>query len=683
MLSLRLRQICNRFLTHRSAATSNHVSKRRLCRLEPLEDRRLLSVTNFQPPEPLLYGPSLEPVTSELLLPVDSKTTFSNWTAPVVSSSKEVLLQDLATTTTTADGVTNYYAVIVGIGDYPDMINDLNYPANDAQEMRDTLLTGINWRPENITLLTDSNATTDAIISAIQDMASTVDADDTCLFYYAGHGIQDTDLAPLDESDGLDEILVTYDFLTSGGLSDDLLSSTLSELPTDQLFVAIDCCQAPGTTAATATTEVTIADGIADNLFADQTIGLIPRSYNPNQGVAITACAEGERSSESDAIEHAVFTYNLLESLKGWGDANDDGWVSAEEMFTFAEYNAVIEDPMAQPTIFDQYTGELPILQLASEMPEVIYYENFAVMSTDWGTVDGNGDGTTWTWFGDETMYEMVYYPTTTVYPVDGMGSPSVDCSGYDNLFFKMNHSVTSYNADLLLEVELVDSVMQRTKIWNETVNNEYDLGAVVLDISDVAANDPGLNMEWWLSGEIPTGAAAIWELIDVELRGSDTKDIRVSVLDQGTENSTTARARVDILAALSTDLTITLNSGDTDEVVTPEFVTILAGETTAEFNLTILDDARYDGTQTVSITASATGYQAGSDTIDILDNEPLRLAGDANLDGRVDGSDVTILAGNWQSTTATWGSGDFNGDGRVDGSDVTILAGNWQAGLA
>ena len=25
---------------------------------------------------------------------------------------------------------------------------------------------------------------------------------------------------------------------------------------------------------------------------------------------------------------------------------------------------------------------------------------------------------------------------------------------------------------------------------------------------------------------------------------------------------------------------------------------------------------------------------------------------------------------------------GDFNGDGKVDGSDVTILAGNWQAGV-
>ena len=61
--------------------------------------------------------------------------------------------------------------------------------------------------------------------------------------------------------------------------------------------------------------------------------------------------------------------------------------------------------------------------------------------------------------------------------------------------------------------------------------------------------------------------------------------------------------------------------------------------------------------------------------------------AGDANKDGKVDGSDVTILAGNWQrgvtgSADATWDMGDFNGDGKVDGSDVTILAGNWQYGV-
>ena len=62
-------------------------------------------------------------------------------------------------------------------------------------------------------------------------------------------------------------------------------------------------------------------------------------------------------------------------------------------------------------------------------------------------------------------------------------------------------------------------------------------------------------------------------------------------------------------------------------------------------------------------------------------------IAGDANGDGKVDGSDVTILAGNWQKgvsdgLTASWEEGDFNGDGKVDGSDVTILAGNWQSGV-
>lgn len=66
------------------------------------------------------------------------------------------------------------------------------------------------------------------------------------------------------------------------------------------------------------------------------------------------------------------------------------------------------------------------------------------------------------------------------------------------------------------------------------------------------------------------------------------------------------------------------------------------------------------------------------------------KIAGDANNDGKVDGSDVTILAGNWQAGvgiddpgTVTWEMGDFNGDGKVDGSDVTILAGNWQYGVS
>ncbi len=54
-------------------------------------------------------------------------------------------------------------------------------------------------------------------------------------------------------------------------------------------------------------------------------------------------------------------------------------------------------------------------------------------------------------------------------------------------------------------------------------------------------------------------------------------------------------------------------------------------------------------------------------------------IPGDANLDGEVNGLDATILAENWQkSSAATWSEGDFNGDGMVNDSDAAIMVANW-----
>ena len=67
--------------------------------------------------------------------------------------------------------------------------------------------------------------------------------------------------------------------------------------------------------------------------------------------------------------------------------------------------------------------------------------------------------------------------------------------------------------------------------------------------------------------------------------------------------------------------------------------------------------------------------YTLGMQGNSILPTSP-KIPGDANNDGKVDGSDVTILAGNWQhgvtgTADATWTMGDFNSDGKVDSSDV------------
>jgi hypothetical protein len=48
--------------------------------------------------------------------------------------------------------------------------------------------------------------------------------------------------------------------------------------------------------------------------------------------------------------------------------------------------------------------------------------------------------------------------------------------------------------------------------------------------------------------------------------------------------------------------------------------------------------------------------------------------AGDANLDGQVDGSDYTLIDNGFNNGLTGWLNGDFNYDGKVDGSDYTLI---------
>ena len=54
-------------------------------------------------------------------------------------------------------------------------------------------------------------------------------------------------------------------------------------------------------------------------------------------------------------------------------------------------------------------------------------------------------------------------------------------------------------------------------------------------------------------------------------------------------------------------------------------------------------------------------------------------LLGDANLDGKVNGTDFNLMAANFnQAVTNGWDKGDFNYDNKVNGSDFVLLANNF-----
>jgi hypothetical protein len=73
---------------------------------------------------------------------------------------------------------------------------------------------------------------------------------------------------------------------------------------------------------------------------------------------------------------------------------------------------------------------------------------------------------------------------------------------------------------------------------------------------------------------------------------------------------------------------------------------------------------------------ATDPGNPAGlaSGTMEIM----YTLYGDANLDGKVNGADFTLMATNFNQAVTRWDQGDFNYDGVVNGSDFVLLADNF-----
>lgn len=85
-----------------------------------------------------------------------------------------------------------------------------------------------------------------------------------------------------------------------------------------------------------------------------------------------------------------------------------------------------------------------------------------------------------------------------------------------------------------------------------------------------------------------------------------------------GQSSATVTRAT----SNLSQALLVNLFSSDSTEAVVPTSVTIPAGATSVGFTISAVDDAIVDGTQAVTISASASGFTGSSKRIDITDDD-------------------------------------------------------------
>ncbi|MEC8338793.1 MAG: zinc-dependent metalloprotease family protein, partial [Planctomycetota bacterium] len=94
------------------------------------------------------------------------------------------------------------------------------------------------------------------------------------------------------------------------------------------------------------------------------------------------------------------------------------------------------------------------------------------------------------------------------------------------------------------------------------------------------------------------------------------------------TDGAAATNATVTRTGSTSGDLVVTLTSSDTTEATVPATVTIPDGQSSVTFEIAAIDDSDVDGTQTVTITAEASGLASGSDTLNVTDDDvPLVLS--------------------------------------------------------
>jgi len=136
-----------------------------------------------------------------------------------------------------------------------------------------------------------------------------------------------------------------------------------------------------------------------------------------------------------------------------------------------------------------------------------------------------------------------------------------------------------------------------------------FQHGSLILDIADDTLNATFLDIQ---------GVVRDYFTISKFL------DLTVDIPESAVEGSGTlvAAGCVALPRVAETNYTITLSSDDPTELVVPTNIVILAGNSNATFDITVVDDLDLDGSQVVALSAMTDGFGDGSNTMAITDNE-------------------------------------------------------------
>jgi uncharacterized caspase-like protein len=256
------------------------------------------------------------------------------------------------------------WALLVGVNTYPHLPAQyqLNYAVNDVQELKEVLIEQYQFPRENITILTNEQATHENLRQVMGQFADPdqVGLNDRVLVYFSGHG-QTVNLPqggeigfilPYDAKVNPQEVNNPSPYYTTCLGMDEL--KRLSDLiPAKHVLFLMDACYSGLAISGTKGLKPSIPH------YLDTVAKLRARQM-------ITGGLAGEQATEKSEWGHGAFTYKLLEALRtGVADTNQDGVITGLELA--GHLRNVVPKIAPQTPQFGYFEGEGEFLFLRED----------------------------------------------------------------------------------------------------------------------------------------------------------------------------------------------------------------------------------------------------------------------------------------------------------------------------
>ena len=240
----------------------------------------------------------------------------------------------------------NLYLLSVGINMYKNPKYNLNYAVADATSFADAVGISSNGIFKNtfVTKIFDKDATKQQIISTFKEIKTKIKPQDVFIFYYAGHGVMNEGTAEISKDFHLvfHEVIQMYgkdEMLAEKGMSAAELREFSKELSAQKQFIVLDACQSGGAT------ETFAMRGAAE----EKAIMQLARATGV---VLIASTGTVQFASEVGELGHGIFTYALLEGMKGKADGGE-----LDKKITVKEIESYLNDRI--PALSEKYHGSI------------------------------------------------------------------------------------------------------------------------------------------------------------------------------------------------------------------------------------------------------------------------------------------------------------------------------------